>query len=86
MTQTKIWGRGQITIPVRLRRELRLDDEQALEVFRVGKSLVLTPKKLLGDSLAHQVEKEMKKEGLSLEDLLSDLRKERARYRRERNG
>jgi bifunctional DNA-binding transcriptional regulator/antitoxin component of YhaV-PrlF toxin-antitoxin module len=86
MTQTKIWGRGQITIPVRLRRELRLDDEQALEVFRVGKSLVLTPKKLLGDSLAHQVEKEMKKEGLSLEALLSDLRKERARYRRERNG
>lgn len=86
MTQTKIWGRGQITIPVRLRRELRLDDEQALEVFRVGKSLVLTPKKLLGGHLARQVEKEMKKEGLSLEGLLSDLRKERARYRRERNG
>jgi len=86
MTQARIWGRGQITIPARLRRELQLDNEQVLEVFRVGKNLVLTPKKLLGDTLAHQVEKEMKKEGITLENLLSDLRKERARYRQEKNG
>jgi hypothetical protein len=52
----------------------------------VGKSLVLTPKKLLGDTLARQAEKEMKKEGLTLENLLSDLRKERTRYRQEKNG
>jgi uncharacterized membrane protein YcaP (DUF421 family) len=32
------------------------------------------------------VEKEMKKEGLTLENLLSDLRKERIRYRQEKNG
>lgn len=86
MTQARIWGRGQVTIPARLRRELRLDNEQDLEVFRVGRSLVLTPKKLLGDTLARQVEKEMKKEGLTLENLLSDLRKERTRYRQEKNG
>ncbi len=86
MTQARIWGRGQVTIPARLRRELKLDSEQDLEVFRVGKSLVMTPKKLLGDTLARQAEKEMKKEGLTLENLLSDLRKERARYRQEKNG
>ena len=86
MAQTKLWGRGQLTIPVNLRRELEMDEEEILQITRVGKSLLLTPKKLLGDGLAKKIEREMKREGLSLEDLLTELKQERARYNHEKYG
>jgi len=52
----------------------------------VGRCLVLTPKRLLGPALAKDVEKAMKAKGLSLADLLRDLKEERQRYNREQYG
>ena len=86
MAVVKVWGRGQLTIPVSLRKELRLDEETTLNVVKVGETLVLTPKKLLGDTVARKAEKEMEKAYLSLEDLLKDLQKQRERYNKERYG
>lgn len=86
MPIVKVWGRGQLTIPAALRKELHLDEETTLNVVRVGEALILTPKKLMGDAVAKKAEKEMKKAGLSLEDLLKDLEKQRDRYNRERYG
>jgi AbrB family looped-hinge helix DNA binding protein len=86
MAVVKVWGRGQLTIPASLRKELHLDEEAALNVVKVGEALILTPKKLLGDALAKKAQKEMEKADLSLEDLLEDLEKQRERYNRERYG
>ena len=80
----KLWGRGQLTIPKDVRQALRLDEESQLNVFVVGRCLMLTPKRLLGASLAREVERSMKAKGLSLKDLLADLKEERKRYHRER--
>ena len=82
----KLWGRGQLTIPKEVRQALKLDEEHQLSVFVVGRCLVLTPKRLLGPALAKDVEKAMKAKGLSLEDLLRDLKAERQRYNREQYG
>jgi bifunctional DNA-binding transcriptional regulator/antitoxin component of YhaV-PrlF toxin-antitoxin module len=82
----KLWGRGQLTIPKEVRQALKLDGENQLSVFVVGRCLVLTPKRLLGPSLAKDVEKAMKAKGLSLDDLLRDLKAERQRYNREQHG
>ena len=82
----KLWGRGQLTIPKEVRQALKLNEENHLSVFVVGRCLVLTPKRLLGPSLAKDVEKAMKAKGLSLEDLLRDLKTERQRYNREQYG
>lgn len=82
----KLWGRGQLTIPKEVREALKLDEENQLSVFVVGRCLVLTPKRLLGPALAKDVEKAMKAKGLSLEDLLRDLKEERQRYNQERYG
>jgi bifunctional DNA-binding transcriptional regulator/antitoxin component of YhaV-PrlF toxin-antitoxin module len=79
-------GRGQVTIPAPLRKELRLDEEMTLNVVKVGDALILTPKKLIGDTLAKKARKEMKRAGLGLDDLLKDLEKQRERYNRERYG
>ena len=79
----KVRIRGQITIPQDIREEMNLDDQTMVNIFRVGKVLLMTPKRLQRASLAKKVEREMKREGLSLEDLLADLRSQRKRYREE---
>jgi AbrB family looped-hinge helix DNA binding protein len=86
MAVVKVWGRGQMTIPASLRKELRLDEETTLSVVKAGEALVLTPKKLIGDGVAKKAARELKKEGLTLNDLLRDLEKQRRRYNRERYG
>ena len=86
MAVVKVWGRGQLTIPATLRKELHLDEETTLNVVKVGDALILTPKKILGDALAKKAQREMKKADLTLKDLLKDLEKQRERYNRERYG
>ena len=76
----KLWGRGQLTIPKEVREVLKLDEETQLSVFVVGQCLMLTPKRLLRTALVKDVEKSMKEQGLSLKDLLNDLKTERRRY------
>lgn len=72
--------RGQITIPRDIREEMNLDEQATVNIFRVGKVLLMTPKRLQRASMARMVEREMKREKLSLEDLLADLRSQRKRY------
>jgi bifunctional DNA-binding transcriptional regulator/antitoxin component of YhaV-PrlF toxin-antitoxin module len=72
--------RGQITIPHDFREEMNLDERAVVNIFRVGKVLLMTPKRLQRASLAKQAEREMKRGRLSLEDLLADLRSQRKRY------
>ena len=76
----RIRSRGQLTLPQDLREALNLDEESGLNVFRVGKVLLMTPKRLQRASLASEVEREMKREGLTLEDLIKDLKGQRKRY------
>ncbi len=76
----RVRARGQLTIPQDLREALNLDEETGLNVFRVGKVLLMTPKPLQRASLASEVEREMKREGLTLDDLLKDLKNQRERY------
>lgn len=82
----KLWGRGQLTIPKEVRQALKLDQEDRLSVFVIGRCLVLTPKRLLGPALAKEIARSMKAKGLSLEDVLRDLKAERQRYNQEHYG
>ena len=82
----KLWGRGQLTIPKEVRLAMKLDQEDQLSVFVVGRCLVLTPKRLLGPALAKEIARSMKAKGLSLEDVLRDLKVERQQYNQEHYG
>lgn len=86
MPTVKVLARGQLTIPAALRKELHLEEDATLSVVKAGDSLILTAKRLAGDRLAKKAEKEVKKAGLGLDDLLKDLEKQRERYVRERYG
>jgi bifunctional DNA-binding transcriptional regulator/antitoxin component of YhaV-PrlF toxin-antitoxin module len=76
----RVRSRGQLTIPQDLREALDLDEETGLNVFRVGRVLLMTPKRLQRGALASDVEREMKREGVTLEALLKDLKDQRKRY------
>ncbi len=76
----RVRPRGQITIPRDLREDMNLDQEATVNIFRVGRALLMSPKRLQRSSLARKVERDMKRQGLSLEDLLADLRAQRKRY------
>ena len=76
----KVRIRGQITIPQEIREEMNLDEQTMVNIFHVGKVLLMTPKRLQRTSLAKRVEGEMKREGISLKDLLADLKYQRKQY------
>lgn len=86
MPTVKVWGRGQLTIPASMRKDLRLEEDASLTIVKVGDVLLLTPRKLIGDSIAKKAARGMTQAGLKLDDLLEDLKKQRERYNRERNG
>ncbi len=86
MPTVKVRGRGQLTIPASLRKDLNLDDDAALTVVKVGDVLLLTPRKLIGDTVAKKAARAMKQAGVKLDDLLADLSKQRERYTSERYG
>jgi bifunctional DNA-binding transcriptional regulator/antitoxin component of YhaV-PrlF toxin-antitoxin module len=76
----RVRSRGQLTIPQDMREALSLDESTGLNIFRVGKVLIMSPKRLQRASLAKEVEREMKRRGLTLKDLISDLRVQREKY------
>jgi len=86
MPIVKVWGRGQLTIPASIRKELKLDKDTSLTIVKAGDVVLLTPRKLVGDAVAKKASRAMKRAGLKLDDLLADLKKQRVRYNRERDG
>lgn len=83
MPVVKMRERGQLTIPYEYRKELGIGKEDVLNVLKIGDVLVLVPRLLSGDVLSKKIEVSMKKKGLTLENLLKNLREQRKRYSRE---
>ena len=86
MAVVKVRSRGQLTIPTSIRKDLHIEDEAALTIVKVGEALLLTPHTLRVDAVAQKAQREMRKAGLDLEDLLTDLDRQRTRYAKERYG
>jgi bifunctional DNA-binding transcriptional regulator/antitoxin component of YhaV-PrlF toxin-antitoxin module len=75
MAPVRLRGRGQVTLPASLREELGWKEDQSVDAVKVGDSVLLAPRALVGDALARRVSGVMKKKGLTLEGLLKDLKK-----------
>jgi AbrB family looped-hinge helix DNA binding protein len=86
MTLVKVWGKGQLTIPASIRKELKLTEDTPLTLVKVGNVILMTPKLLQVDAVAKKAQKEIKKTRLKVEDVLTDLDHQRARYNKDRYG
>jgi len=74
---TRVREKGQVTIPLEIRELLHLSKDSILTVSKVGDGILLTPKPSVIESFGAKFSKEAGKKGMSLEDLLKDLRKVR---------
>lgn len=78
--------RGQFTIPAEIRREMGIRDGDVFTLIRLGDSLIATRKRLVVPAIAAAIEGLMEEAGVTLEELLEDLERQREAYVRERYG
>jgi len=74
---TEIKSRGQLTIPKKIRDMIHLEEGQAVSIFPVGDSVVITPRRLELDEARRQIRRILKQSNCSIEDLLAGLKEER---------
>lgn len=75
---TEIRERGQLTIPKKIREMSHLEEGQKVSIIPLGDAIIISPKKLELDEARNQIKKIVKATGLSVEDVLSGLKEERA--------
>ena len=78
--KVRVWGKGQFTIPVEIRERLQIHEGTILDVIRVGRSIVVTPERSRVREITDVFEKGMADAGISLSELLSDLREGKHDY------
>jgi len=72
---TRMREKGQITIPVNIRESLHLSRDSVLSVARIGDGILLTPKPSIFESVSAKFSKAAKTKGITLENLLKDLKR-----------
>ena len=72
---TRMREKGQVTIPSGIRESLNLDKDSILTVTKVGDGILLFPGVSAFDEAAAKFRKAAKDQGITLDDLLLELRK-----------
>ena len=72
---TRMREKGQVTIPSDIRESLHLSKDSILSVVKVGDGILLIPKTSVFESVSAKFSKAAKEKGITLRELLRDLRK-----------
>jgi len=75
--RSQIRGRGQLTIPKKVREKRALYDGEAVSIIPIGDSILVTPRKLELDEARLQLGRIMKASGLTIEELIEGGQDER---------
>ena len=78
--------RGQLTIPAGIRREMGIKDGDVFSLVWIEDTLIATRRKLVAPQVAEAIEALMQEEGVTLEDLLQNLEKQRELYVKDKYG
>lgn len=84
--KVRVWNRGQITIPKKIRENLNIEDDAVLNMVQVGNAIFLTKRELLFPKIAREFRAVMKENNLTEEDLLKALKETRGRLFKEEYG
>ncbi|MBF0512370.1 MAG: AbrB/MazE/SpoVT family DNA-binding domain-containing protein [Candidatus Omnitrophica bacterium] len=74
---TRMREKGQITIPANIRESLHLSRDSMLSVARIGDGILLVPRPSVFESVSEKFSKAAKTKGITLENLLKDLKRNR---------
>ena len=72
---TKMREKGQVTIPSNIRESLHLSKDSILSVAKVGDGILITPGTSMFETTSAGFVKESKERGITLDELLKDLKK-----------
>ena len=72
---TRMREKGQITIPSDIRESLHWEKDSILSVVKLGNGILLVPKPSIFESVSAKFSKAAKEKGITLRELLKDLRK-----------
>ena len=72
---TRMREKGQVTIPADIRESLHLSKDSILSVSKVGSGILLTPKPSVYETVSTKFVKAAQEKGITLNDLLKDLKK-----------
>ncbi|MEJ2266833.1 MAG: AbrB/MazE/SpoVT family DNA-binding domain-containing protein [Anaerolineales bacterium] len=75
--------RGTLTLPAELREKYGIEPGDTFRLVDLDGVFVLTPMVPMVPELAREIEKARLEAGLSIEDLLKNLREQRGRYYQE---
>jgi bifunctional DNA-binding transcriptional regulator/antitoxin component of YhaV-PrlF toxin-antitoxin module len=84
MAVVQIRGKGNITLPIELRRAYQVDEGDVFTITALGDgAFLLTPQASKVQQLGQRIVDEMVAAGVQLDDLLAALDEEREAYYRE---
>jgi len=87
MTTLQIRGKGTITLPASFRKKYNLQEGKVLTVIDLGEgTILLKPGVFQVDKLSKRMAKRLKKDNVSLEEILETLDEERGKYFNEKYG
>lgn len=78
--------RGVLTLPAELREKYNIMEGDTFRIVDVDGAFVLTPMAPIVPELAREIERMRIEAGLTTEEMLEDLRKQRQRYYEEKYG
>ncbi|MEW5954424.1 MAG: AbrB/MazE/SpoVT family DNA-binding domain-containing protein [Bacillota bacterium] len=81
--KVRLRSKGQFTIPFEYREKVGIGEDAVLDVYQIGKVIIISPDKLNVKELAMEVSAGMKEQGISLNELLAELREGSHEYQQE---
>ena len=85
-TTLQVRQRGTLTLPAEIRNRYNIQPGDSFRLVDLDGVLVLTPLAPLAPELAREIERARVAAGLSVEEMLEDLRAQRERYTAEKYG
>lgn len=85
-TTIQVRQRGTLTLPAELRQRYRIQPGDTFRLVDIDGIFVLTPMAPLVPELAREIERARIEAGLSVEEMLKELRQQRERYVAEKYG
>lgn len=85
-TTIQVRQRGTVTLPAEIRQKYAIQEGDSFRVIDLDGILVLAPMVMMVPELAREIERARLEAGLSIDDLLTSLREQRAKYHAEKYG
>ena len=81
--KVRVRDKGQLTIPFDYRKKFGIEEDTVMDVYQLGRVIIVAPEKLAVRELAKAVSTEMNEQGVSLDHLLAELREGNHEYKKE---